>query len=76
MPDAKNSPLCLRHNFNDLIEKEIGTEFRDVLISSHEVMKLQNFESDVSDVIIANVQNNGALVFFACFFLFYGKRTF
>ena len=39
-------------------------------------MKLQNFESDMSDVIIANVQNNGALVFFACFFYFMEKEPF
>ena len=39
------------------MEKEPCTKFCGVLISSREVMKLQSFESGVSDVITANVQN-------------------
>ena len=39
-------------------------------------MKLQNFEFDVSDTIPTNVQNFASLIFFACFYKFYGERTF
>ena len=39
------------------MEKEPCTKFCGVLISSREVMKLQSFESGVSDVITANTQN-------------------
>ena len=40
-----------------LMEKEPCTKFCGILISSHKVMKLQSFESGVSDVTPANVQN-------------------
>ena len=40
-----------------LMEKEPCTKFCGILISSHKVMKLQSFESGVSDVTLANVQN-------------------
>ena len=43
------------------MEKELCTKFCSVLISSHEAMNLQSFESGVSDVIPANVQNNSVL---------------
>ena len=43
------------------------TKFCGILISSHEVVKLQSFESGVSDVIPANVQNISALFFLAHF---------
>ena len=75
-PSAKNSPLFLWHNFNDFMEKEPCTKFCGVLISSHEVLKLQNFESGGIDVIPANIQNISSLVFFAYFFKFYGKTAF
>ena len=39
-------------------------------------MELQSFESGVSDVTPANVQNISALVFFAHFFEFHGKKNF
>ena len=55
---GQNSSLFLWHEFNDFMEKEPCTKFCGVLIrSSHEVMKLQSFESGVIDVIPANVQN-------------------
>ena len=66
-PGAKQSPLLLCHNFNDFMEKEPCANFCIVLISSHEVMKLKSFESDVSGFIPANVQNISSLVFFAYF---------
>ena len=47
------------------MEKEPCTKFCGVLISSHEVMKLQSFEFGASDVITVNLQNISALVFFA-----------
>ena len=43
--------------------------FCGVLISFHEVMKLQNFEFDVRDAIPSDAQNIPALVFFACFWM-------
>ena len=55
---GQNSSLFLWHNFNDFMEKEPCTKLCGVLIhSSHELMKLQSFESDVIDVIPGNVQN-------------------
>ena len=54
-PEAKNSPQFLCHNFNDFIEKEPCATFCGVLISSHEVVKLQSSESGVSDAIPSNV---------------------
>ena len=45
---GQNSSQFLWHNFNDFMEKEPCTKFCGVLIhSSHEVMKLQSFESSV-----------------------------
>ena len=38
-PEAKNSPLFLWLNFNDFIEREPCTKFRDALIRSRKVMK-------------------------------------
>ena len=43
----QNSPLFSCHNFNDFFEKEPCTKFCGVLISCHEVMKLQSSESGV-----------------------------
>ena len=43
------------------------------MISFREVMKLQRFEFDVSDVIPTNAQKISPLVFFAC--KFYGKKN-
>ena len=53
--EAKKSPLFLCHNFNDFMEKEPCTKFCGVVISSHEVMKLQSSESGVSDIIPPNI---------------------
>ena len=58
------------------MEKELCTKFCGVFISSHEVLKLQSFESSVCDVIPANVQNNSSVVFFAYFVDFVEKETF
>ena len=41
---------------------------------SHEIMKLQSFESSVSDVILTNAQNISSLVFFAYFLLILWKK--
>ena len=40
------------------MEKGLFKKFCGVFISSHEVIKLQIFESGVGDVILANIQNN------------------
>ena len=48
-----------------ILWKKPCATFCGVLISSHEVTKLQNFESSVSDVIPANVKNIPSLVFWA-----------
>ena len=61
----KNSPRFLWHNFNDFMEKEPCANFCGALISSHKVMGLQRFESSMSDIISAYVQNISSLVFFA-----------
>ena len=58
------------------MKKEPCTKFCGALISSHEIIKLQSFESGVSDVIPTNMQNISSMVFFAFFFKFHGKRTF
>ena len=47
------------------MEKEPCTKFLGVLISFHEIMKLQSSESGVSDIRPANVKNISILVFFA-----------
>ena len=53
-PKPKTHPfLC--HNFSDFIENEACTKFCGVLISSHEVVKLQSSESGLSDIIPANI---------------------
>ena len=49
------------------MENKPCTKFYGVLISSHEVIKLQIFDSGINDVILANVQNISSLVFFAYF---------
>ena len=64
---AKSSHRFLWHNFNDFMEKESCTKFCGALISSREVMKLQSFESVVSGVIPANIENISSLAFFAYF---------
>ena len=58
------------------MEKEPCTKFYGVLISSHEVMKLESFQSSASDVVSANVQNISALVFFVHFCQFYENEIF
>ena len=54
--EPKTLPLFLWCSFVDFMEKESRTKFFYVLISFHKVVKLQIFESDVSDVIPANEQ--------------------
>ena len=49
------------------MKKEPCAKFCAILISSQEVMKLQSFESGLSDFVSANVQNIPALVFLARF---------
>ena len=56
------------------MEKEPCVKFCRVSISCHQVIKLQSFESCVSDAITTNVQNISDLVFLAHFCKFY--RTF
>ena len=58
------------------MEKEPCTKFCGVLISSHKVMKLQSFESTVSDAISANVQYILPLVSFTYICYFYEKKFF
>ena len=58
------------------MEKEPCTKFCGVLISSHEVIKLQSFESTVSDAISANVQYILPLVSFTYICYFYEKSFF
>ena len=49
---SKNHPCFMYHNFNDFMENEPYTKLCSVLISSYEVMTLQNIESGGSDVIL------------------------
>ena len=58
------------------MEKEPYTNFCDVLISFHEVMKLKSFEFDESDVINANVKTSPHWfsLHFSC--LFHGEKIF
>ena len=58
------------------MEKEPCTKFCGVLISSHEVIKLQSFESTVSDAVSANVQYILPLVSFTYICYFYEKKFF
>ena len=51
------------------MEEKTCAKFGGVLITFHEVVKLQSFEFGVSDVIPANVQNISPLVVFLCVFL-------
>ena len=51
------------------MEEKTCAKFGGVLITFHEVVKLQGFEFGVSDVILANVQNISPLVVFLCVFL-------
>ena len=66
-PEAKDSPFFLCHYFNNFMEKDLCTMFCGALISSQKVMKLQGFESGVTDVRPVNVQNNSAIFFFVYF---------
>ena len=51
------------------MENKLCTKSYGVLIGIHEVMKLQNFEFGVNDVIHANEKNIPLLFFFFFFFL-------
>ena len=55
------------------MKRETSTKFCGVLISLHEVMKLQNFEFDVSDAIPADVLDISPFFncLFVCLFLYY-----
>ena len=57
------------------MEKKPFKNVCEVLVSFHEVMKLQSFEFSVNDVIPANTQNILPLVFFAYLCYFYGETT-
>ena len=77
-PEAKKLPLFLWYNFNDFMEKARCTKYCDVLISFQEVVNLQSFQSGVSDVKLANVQNISSLVIFfilSMFFLTLWKKN-
>ena len=56
------------------MEKEPCEQSCSLLVRFHEVIKLQSFQSSVSDVIPANAQNISLLVFFAFFVRFMGKK--
>ena len=58
---------CFWHNLNDFTGKEPCTRHCGVLISSHEVMKLQSFECNMIEVISANVQDFSSLILSAYF---------
>ena len=49
------------------MEKEPCAKFCGVLLRFRKVIKLQSFESGVSDVIPAYIQNISFLIFFAYF---------
>ena len=51
------------------MEKEPATWFYDVLIIFHEVMEIQSFELDFSDIIHTNVHNLSYLIFYCIFLL-------
>ena len=68
--------LFLLHNFKYFMEKKPCAKFCGVLISFHKVMKLQSFESDVSDVIPVNVQNFSSLFSLHIFVSFMEKEPF
>ena len=53
----------------DFIEKELSKTFCGVLIIFHELMMLQGFEFDVSDLIPVNVQNISDLFFYILAFI-------
>ena len=53
--------------------KQHCTKFVGVLISFHKVMKLQGFQSGVSDALQANVQNISYIFLFAYFVNFMKK---
>ena len=61
---------------DDFTEKESCAKFWSLLISSHEIMKLQKFEYWVSNVRPANVQNISLLVSFHSFVTFMVKEPF
>ena len=65
-PEAKISTLFLfyiLHIIVNFMEKELSTKFYVVLLTFHEVMKLQNFEHNIGDVIPVNVHNISGLFF-------------
>ena len=53
--------------FEWFYEKRNLSKFCVASISSHEVMKLQSFESGLSGVAPTNVRNISSMVFFAYF---------
>ena len=53
-PAAKSSVLLLWHIFVSFMENKSGKNVCGVLVSFHEVIKLQSFEFSVIDVIPAN----------------------
>ena len=60
--------------FFNLMEEEFCTKFYGVLISFHEVIKLQSFEFGVTDVIPANVKKMFTPGFL-CIFLLLAKEN-
>ena len=58
------------------MEKELCAKFCGASISSYEVVKLQSFESGVSEVITANVKNISPLLFLHVFDNFMKKVVF
>ena len=74
--EPKLHPCFLWNNFDDFTEREPCAKFWSLLISSHEIMKLQKFEYWVSNVRPANVQNISLLVSFHSFVTFMVKEPF
>ena len=54
---------CFLHIFVNVMEKELCTKFFSI-DQFDNIMKLQSFEFDVSDVILPNLENISHLVFF------------
>ena len=69
-PETKTPSLFLWHIFVDFMDKEPCTKFCGVLIRFREVVKLQSFEFNVSDVIPVVTP-----VFFKILFLVYREKT-
>ena len=57
----------------NFLELEPCRKFLNVLISFHEVIKLQSFQFDLKDAISANVEKNSRVLFFKFFGWFYGE---